>query len=79
MMSDNGSTDGKGKVLIAGDAPGGNYRAEMIRQELKLPRGLHHVDIAHDEWCAIFRGMPCNCDPDVAIRPHVDGVDLVQV
>ena len=55
-------------VLIVGDAPGGNYRAEMIRQGLELPPGLHHMDIYHDDWCSIFRGGLCDCDPDIVVR-----------
>jgi hypothetical protein len=60
----------KDGVLITGDAPGGNYRAEVIRQGLKLPPGVHHTDIYHDGWCAIFSGRECDCDPDIVVRPH---------
>ena len=35
-----------------------------------LPRtvGLHMLDVAHDDWCGIFEGKRCNCDPDVRLK-----------
>ncbi len=65
------NTEVKDGVLIVGDAPGGNYRAEVIRQGLKLPPGrLYHTNIYHDDWCGIWSGRKCNCDPDIVMRPH---------
>jgi hypothetical protein len=34
-----------------------------------LPReaGLHMVTIYHDDWCGIFAGTRCNCDPDITL------------
>jgi hypothetical protein len=26
------------------------------------------VEIYHDDWCAIYRGKYCNCDPDIKLR-----------
>ena len=67
---DNWRAEIKDGVLIVGGAPGGNYRAEMIRQGLKLPPGrLHHTDIYHDDWCGIWSGRKCNCDSDIVVRP----------
>ena len=35
-----------------------------------LPReiGLHAVDVAHDNWCGIFEGKRCNCDPEITLK-----------
>jgi hypothetical protein len=30
--------------------------------------GLSDVDIAHDDWCAVYTGGYCNCDPDIRVR-----------
>ena len=31
--------------------------------------GVHHIRVAHDEWCALLRGTgPCNCDPGARVR-----------
>ena len=35
----------------------------------KIPTmSLLWVDIYHDDWCAIYRGMYCNCEPDIKLR-----------
>jgi hypothetical protein len=40
----------------------------------KIPAGcLGLVDIYHDDWCGIYRGHYCNCDPDVELRPLPGG------
>lgn len=28
-----------------------------------------HADIRHDDWCNIFKGGVCNCNPEVSFRP----------
>ncbi len=33
---------------------------------------VHHVGIVHDDWCAIFKGKACNCNPDVRIINEPD-------
>ena len=38
----------------------------------QLPTGVHKVLIFHDDWCAIFRGSQCNCNPDVEM-PEIPG------
>jgi hypothetical protein len=41
--------------------------------EDKLPRScLSGVDIYHDDWCRIYRGGYCNCDPDIVVRPPAE-------
>lgn len=46
-----------------------NYNLKLLRMDAegKVPRGpgVWHADIKHDNWCAIFRGQYCNCDPDI--------------
>jgi hypothetical protein len=26
------------------------------------------VSVQHDDWCAIYKGRPCNCDPDITMN-----------
>jgi len=53
---------------------GGNYvpRVLELADQLagQLRAGEHWlVVVAHDSWCGIFTGEPCNCDPELrAIR-----------
>jgi hypothetical protein len=52
-----------------GGAPGGNYTDKLKEAGEKLTPGqVHEVDVCHDDWCAIFRDNPCNCEPE--IRPR---------
>lgn len=66
-MGNESRAEVKDGVLIVGGR-GGNYRAEVIREGLKLPPGLHHVDIYHEDWCGIFSERKCNCEPDIVVR-----------
>ena len=48
--------------------PEHNYIVKLKRLEAegKTPQsGLYYTDIRHDDWCGIFRGRRCNCDPDI--------------
>jgi hypothetical protein len=40
-----------------------------------LPRavGLHMVTIWHDDWCGIYQGKACNCDPDITLKATLPG------
>ena len=60
----------QGGVLLVGDAPGGHYRDKVLAQEPKSA-GLYHVDVFHDDWCAIWQGRKCNCDPHLVTQKHV--------
>jgi hypothetical protein len=31
--------------------------------------GLADIDVAHDDWCGIYTGGYCNCDPEIRVRP----------
>ena len=32
---------------------------------------LSQTRIYHDDWCAIFRGGYCNCDPDIEVMDEI--------
>lgn len=36
------------------------YNAGVIARD-----NAYLVDVAHDAWCAIYKGNPCDCDPDI--------------
>jgi hypothetical protein len=36
---------------------------------LPIEVGLQEIDIRHDDWCGIFQGKRCACDPDITRRP----------
>lgn len=30
--------------------------------------GLHHLEIAHDDWCSFLNGRAeCDCNPDISV------------
>jgi hypothetical protein len=48
-----------------------NYHEKLIQlhEQGQIPSGsLTEVDICHDDWCAIYKGGYCNCDPDINLR-----------
>ena len=50
-----------------------NYRLKIDRLtaagKLSAEKGkLHDLGIAHDEWCASFKGGFCNCDPEIYLN-----------
>jgi hypothetical protein len=50
------------------------YMKKLLRlyAEGKLPtRDLWLLDIYHDDWCGIYRGRRCNCDPDIRLRQNL--------
>ena len=47
-----------------------NYYDKLMKliDENNLTKGeLHQVNIDHDDWCKIYKGGYCNCDPDVCL------------
>lgn len=48
-----------------------NYLAKVLEIGLAIAPGspLRDIDVKHDEWCDVFHGGFCNCDPDVRLRP----------
>jgi hypothetical protein len=50
-----------------------NYYSKLLAlyQRGGIPAAsLTEVDIFHDDWCAVYKGGYCNCDPDVRLRPE---------
>jgi hypothetical protein len=37
---------------------------EVGPEALEKP-GISHMVFYHDEWCKIYDGKPCNCEPEV--------------
>jgi hypothetical protein len=56
---------------------GTGYLEPMVASRPHLKPGLHHVYIAHDDWCAFLRGGHGNCTPDMHRYAH--GSDVVEV
>lgn len=56
-------------IKWSGNAPGGNYTEKLLAQPTPRPGEAVVVEVRHDDWCAIFNGNPCNCEPDVTSRP----------
>jgi hypothetical protein len=49
-----------------------NYWEKLLRfvEQWPLPPGrITEVDVCHDDWCAIYQGGYCNCDPEIKLRP----------
>jgi len=40
-----------------------------------LPRevGYHHLTVEHDDWCDIFAGQRCHCEPDITVTFSLAG------
>lgn len=71
-------TEIKDGILIVGDAPGGNYREKALQQarqhlETEPEPDVYHMDIYHDDWCSIWSGGKCDCQPDIVVRLHPFG------
>jgi hypothetical protein len=53
-------------------------RHNYVRKQLRLiaegkldvrPGELHHVEVRHDDWCALLvQGGYCDCNPDFRVR-----------
>ena len=52
-----------------------NYYKKLMQLygQGKIPTtSLTEVDIYHDDWCKVYKGGYCNCDPDIKLRPQPD-------
>jgi hypothetical protein len=51
------------------------YRKLMeLQRRGRIPAAsLAEVDICHDDWCGVYEGNYCDCDPDVRLRPLSGG------
>jgi hypothetical protein len=53
-----------------------NYR-KIIEAAIKngtmapAPGTASTIEILHDDWCVIYQGEPCNCDPDIIQHPSL--------
>ena len=48
-----------------------NYLAKLIKlndEGKARPGVLTIAHIYHDDWCAFFKGEPCNCSPDITLE-----------
>ena len=49
-----------------------NYYRKLteLHRRGRIPAAsLAEVDIYHDDWCGVYEGGYCNCDPDIELRP----------
>jgi hypothetical protein len=51
-----------------------NYVRKLLylRRLGLIPNGVHIGDIYHDDWCGIWDGKRCNCNPDIRLTPVPD-------
>lgn len=52
-----------------------NYYQKLMKllEEGKVPRGcISGVDVYHDNWCRIYHGGYCNCEPEIERRPPAE-------
>ncbi len=53
-----------------------NYMKKIRRMvadgQIPAEAGLSHLSIRHDDWCGIFKGGVCNCDPEITYFRPVD-------
>lgn len=67
--------NGQRRTLIVGDRPAEEWvqhhyarRFLEVAKEGVLEGGKVFVaNIRHDDWCAIWGGGLCNCDPDIEV------------
>jgi hypothetical protein len=51
-----------------------NYEKKILAAGLTTPRGSASTfDVLHDDWCDIYRGGFCNCDPEIRMRDGLHG------
>jgi hypothetical protein len=55
---------------------GTGYMGRIASAPWSHPPGVHHVTVAHDGWCGIFKGKDCTCTPDIYRR--ADGSDVIE-
>ena len=49
-----------------------NYTKKLLPIVSAVPQGtLWDVTCYHDNWCGIYSGRRCNCDPDVVVVPLI--------
>jgi hypothetical protein len=56
---------------------GGNYLPKLLALGSPgvLERGaVYCATVAHDDWCAIYKDRPCNCDPDITVQTATEAL-----
>lgn len=49
-------------------------KAVMTGQLITTPGVFSIAHVYHDDWCAIFKGEPCDCRPEVVVEyPKIEG------
>jgi hypothetical protein len=49
-----------------------NYYKKLLRlleQAELTPGRLRAVNVYHDDWCRVYRGGYCDCDPEIELLP----------
>lgn len=60
----------KKPILWITDTQGGNYMKKVLPIASAFPQGTDlYATCYHEDWCGIYDGRPCNCDPDVVVVP----------
>ena len=57
------------------------YRKRLnaaLRKGIVDKGSVAHASIFHDDWCGIYSGGECNCNPEILIRTN-QGVVAVMV
>ena len=72
----------KPEVLVVnpGDDPTAPGEHNYIRKLLSMQHagllpvtGLYQLQVHHDDWCGVFRGARCDCDPVIEAHPAISG------
>jgi hypothetical protein len=53
-----------------------NYFAKLMQYvEIHgiVPGQIREIDVCHDDWCRIYRGGYCNCDPEIRLHTPPQG------
>jgi hypothetical protein len=45
---------------------------KLVAEGKILPAQITEVDVYHDDWCHIYQGGYCDCDPEIVLRPSVE-------
>ena len=60
----------KSYMSTLGGPPDDDYMKKLLPIGLALPQGtLWDATCYHYNWCGIYDGRRCNCDPDVVVVP----------
>jgi hypothetical protein len=43
-------------------------QAQLQAQGLLQPGTVAIADVAHDAWCAFYKGRECSCTPDITVE-----------